>query len=129
MPHYPLLVQGMLYPAGGLEPVVFGTPGWFSWLAAAIFDLVRYQASRRCWSAQRVLVVLAVSTLIGFLPVPLILPISIQAQPAQPLTYSIFSVPVGHLSATPVRAGFSSNAPGSVQGDVESPKIEEKLSL
>jgi hypothetical protein len=47
------------------------------------------------------------------------LPFSIQAQPAQLLTYSVFSVPVGHLHATPVRASFSSNGPGSIQGDAE----------
>jgi hypothetical protein len=49
------------------------------------------------------------------------LPFSIQAQPAQPLTYSVFSVPVGHLSATPVRASFGADAqhPGSIQGDAE----------
>lgn len=47
------------------------------------------------------------------------LPFSIQAQPAQPLTYSVFSVPVGNLSATPVRASFSSDASGSIQGDAE----------
>lgn len=47
------------------------------------------------------------------------LPFSIQAQPPQQLTYKVFSVPVGDLHATPVRASFSSNAPGSIQGDAE----------
>jgi hypothetical protein len=49
------------------------------------------------------------------------LPFSIQAQPAQQLTYSVFSVPMGNISATPVRASISSDAqhPGSIQGDAE----------
>ncbi len=49
------------------------------------------------------------------------LPFSIQAQPAQQLTYSVFSVPTGNLHATPVRASFSADAqqPGSIQGDAE----------
>jgi hypothetical protein len=49
------------------------------------------------------------------------LPFSIQAQPAQPLTYSVFSVPMGNISATPVRASISPDAqhPGSIQGDAE----------
>jgi hypothetical protein len=49
------------------------------------------------------------------------LPFSIQAQSAQPLTYSVFSVPMGDLHATPVRASFGADAqhPGSIQGDAE----------
>ncbi len=49
------------------------------------------------------------------------LPFSIQAQPAQQLTYSVFSVPTGHISATTVRASISPETqhPGSIQGDAE----------
>lgn len=49
------------------------------------------------------------------------LPFSIQAQPAQSLTYSVFSIPTGHISATPVRAsiGPDTNHPGGIQGDAE----------
>jgi hypothetical protein len=49
------------------------------------------------------------------------LPFSIQAQPAQQLTYSVFSVPTGNISATPVRASISADAqhPGCFQGDAE----------
>jgi hypothetical protein len=44
-------------------------------IAAVIFDLVRYQAGKRHWSGRTLLAVLAVSTLVGFLPMPLIFPI------------------------------------------------------
>jgi hypothetical protein len=46
------------------------------------------------------------------------LPFSIQAQQ---LTYSVFSIPMGNISATPVRASIGSDAqhPGSIQGDAE----------
>ncbi len=49
------------------------------------------------------------------------LPFSIQAQPAQQLIYSVFSVPTGTIPATPVRASISPEAqhPGSIQGDAE----------
>lgn len=49
------------------------------------------------------------------------LPFSIQAQPAQQLTYSVFSIPTGDIHATPVRAsiGPDANHPGSIQGDAE----------
>ena len=49
------------------------------------------------------------------------LPFSIQAQPAQSLTYSVFSIPTGPISATPVRAsiGPDANHPGGIQGDAE----------
>lgn len=49
------------------------------------------------------------------------LPFSIEAQPAQQITYSVFSVPTGDISATPVRASISpdANHVGSIQGDAE----------
>jgi hypothetical protein len=49
------------------------------------------------------------------------LPFSIQAQPAQHLTYSVFSIPTGNIPATPVRASIGTDAqhPGSIQGDAE----------
>lgn len=49
------------------------------------------------------------------------LPFSIQAQPAQSLTYSVFSIPTGPISATQVRAsiGPDANHPGGIQGDAE----------
>ncbi len=49
------------------------------------------------------------------------LPFSIQAQPAQKLTYSVFSVPRGTISATSVRASISEDTqhPGSIQGAAE----------
>src|SRR5215469_5108389 len=32
MLRYPALVQGMLYPAEGREPIAIGTPAWLTWL-------------------------------------------------------------------------------------------------
>ena len=49
------------------------------------------------------------------------LPFSIEAQPAQRLTYSVFSIPMGDIPATPVRAsiGPDANHTGGIQGDAE----------
>jgi hypothetical protein len=49
------------------------------------------------------------------------LPFSIQAQPSQSLTYSVFSIPTGDIHATPVRASIGPDAShqGSIQGDAE----------
>ncbi len=49
------------------------------------------------------------------------LPFSIQAQPAQQITYSVFSVPTGDIPATPVRASIGPDAHhmGGIQGDAE----------
>jgi hypothetical protein len=44
-------------------------------IAAVIFDIVSYRARKYSWSANKVLTVLALSTLVGFLPAPLIFPI------------------------------------------------------
>jgi hypothetical protein len=71
-----LKLEQLSYRRGGSHlPVV--TVDWpiVFIIAAVIFDLVRYQAGKRHWSARTVLAVLAVSTLVGFLPMPLIFPI------------------------------------------------------
>ena len=49
------------------------------------------------------------------------LPFSIQAQPAEQITYSVFSIPTGDIPATPVRAsiGPDANHVGGIQGDAE----------
>jgi len=49
------------------------------------------------------------------------LPFSIQAQSAQSLTYSVFSIPTGDIPATPVRASIGPDAShmGGIQGDAE----------
>ncbi len=73
---YLLQLEQLSYRRGGLHlPVVAVDWPILFIIAAVIFDLVRYQANKRHWSAQKMLVVLALSTLVGFLPAPLILPI------------------------------------------------------
>ena len=49
------------------------------------------------------------------------LPFSIQAQPSEKITYSVFSIPTGDIPATPVRAsiGPDANHVGGIQGDAE----------
>jgi hypothetical protein len=49
------------------------------------------------------------------------LPFSVQAQSAEQLTYSVFSVPTGPIPATSVRAsiGPDANHLGAIQGDAE----------
>lgn len=71
-----LKLEQLSYRRGGAHlPVV--TVDWpvLFIVAAVIFDLVRYQARKRHWSARKLLAVLALGTLIGFLPAPLLFPV------------------------------------------------------
>lgn len=43
-------------------------------VGAIIFDIVMYQAHKHDWSARKMLPLLAISTLLGFLPMPLLYP-------------------------------------------------------
>ena len=71
-----LTLEQLSYRRGGLHlPVVAVDWPILFLIAAVIFDLVAYRARKRSWSVRKLLAVLAVSTLVGFLPVPLILPV------------------------------------------------------
>ena len=66
-------LEQLTYRRGGahLPVVTIDWPILFI-VAAIIFDLVRYQARKHHWSARKLLAVLVISTLIGFLPAPLL---------------------------------------------------------
>ncbi len=68
--------EQLTYRRGGahLPVVTIDWPILFI-VAAVIFDLVSYQARKHHWSARKLLAVLAISTLIGFLPAPLLYPL------------------------------------------------------
>lgn len=66
-------LEQLTYRRGGahLPVVTIDWPILFI-VAAVIFDLVRYQARKHHWSERKLLAVLAISTLVGFLPAPLL---------------------------------------------------------
>ncbi len=71
-----LQLEQLSYRRGGLHlPVVAVDWPILFLIAAVIFDIVSYRARKSSWSARKLLAVLAISTLVGFLPMPLILPI------------------------------------------------------
>lgn len=72
---YLLQLEQLVYRRGGphLPVVTVDWPILFI-VAAVIFDLVRHRANKKGWSAQKLFVVLAASTLVGFLPAPLLYP-------------------------------------------------------
>ncbi len=71
-----LKLEQLTYRRGGphLPVVTVDWPILFI-IAAVIFDLVRYQARKRNWSARKLLAVLAAAPLVGFLPAPLLFPL------------------------------------------------------
>lgn len=71
-----LNIEQLSYRRGGphLTVVTIDWPVLFL-VAAILFDIVMYQARKRSWSVRKLLPVLAISTLIGFLPAPLVFPI------------------------------------------------------
>lgn len=71
-----LQIEQLSYRRPGAHPtvVVLDWPILFI-VGAIFFDIVMYRARKRGWSTGKLLPILAASTLIGFLPLPLVYPI------------------------------------------------------
>ena len=70
-----LQIEQQTYRHAGSHPVVVAVDWPLLFLVGAIiFDLVMRRARKRNWSVNKLLPILAISTLIGFLPAPLLYP-------------------------------------------------------
>ena len=71
-----LQIEQQTYRRAGAHPVVVAVDWPLLFLVGAIiFDLIMRRAQKRGWSVNKLLPILAISTLIGFLPAPILFPL------------------------------------------------------